>query len=105
MVLDDVAHRSRLLVVARALLDADGLGDRDLYVVDVLPVPERLEDAVGEPHHEDVLNGLLAEVVVDPEDLVLAEDGVDRLGKHTRRLAISAERLLDDDARPARRPT
>jgi len=37
-------------------------------VVDALPRPERLEDRVSEAEDQDVLDGLLAEVVVDPED-------------------------------------
>ncbi len=61
-----------LLVVAGAALDPDRLGDGDLDVVDELAVPDRLEDAVREPQREHVLDGLLAEVVVDAEDLVLA---------------------------------
>jgi len=66
-------------------------------VVDVAPVPERLEDRIGEAQDEEVLDGLLAEVVVDAEDLRLAEvaggDGVEV----DRRGEILAERLLDDD--------
>ena len=63
-----------LLVVAAAPLDAQRLGDGDLHVVDVAAVPDRLEDAVGEAEHHDVLHRLLAEVVVDAVDLLLAED-------------------------------
>ncbi len=73
VVLDHVAHHARLLVVAAAPLDADRLGVRDLDVVDVLPVPDRLEDAVGEAEDEQVLHRLLAEVVVDAVDLRLFE--------------------------------
>ena len=102
MVLDDIAHRARLLVVTGAFFDADRFGDRDLHVVDVLPVPDRLEDPVREPHDEDVLNGLFAEVVIDAEDLVLAEDGVEDLGELPCGLAVMSERLLDDDPGPAR---
>ena len=59
-----------LLVERAAALDADRLGDGDLDVVDELAVPDRLEDAVGEPQHQQVLHRLLAEVVVDAEDLL-----------------------------------
>ena len=45
------------------------LGHRDLHVVDVAAVPDRLEDPVAEPEDEQVLDGLLAQVVVDAEDL------------------------------------
>ena len=62
-----------LVVVAAALLDADGLGHGDLHVVDVAPIPDGLEDAVGEPERHQVLDGLLPEVVIDPIDLVLGQ--------------------------------
>ena len=62
-----------VLVVAGAGLDPDRLGHRDLDVVDELAVPDRLEDPVREAEREHVLDRLLAEVVVDPEDLVLLE--------------------------------
>jgi hypothetical protein len=42
-------------------------------VVDELAVPDRLEDPVREAERKHVLDRLLAEVVVDPEDLVLDE--------------------------------
>ncbi len=97
MVLHDVAHRARLLVEPAAALDADRLGHGDLHVVDEVAVPDGLEDAVGEAQDEDVLDGLLAEVMVDPEDLALAErrghGGVERLGRG----GVAPERLLDHE--------
>ena len=101
MVLDHVADGARLFVVVAAPLDAKGLSHRDLHVVDVAPVPDRLEDAVAKPQHHDVLNGLFAQVMVDAIDLLLRETfgqrGVQRLG----RVVVMAKRLLDDDAREA----
>jgi hypothetical protein len=35
-------------------------------VVDELAVPDRLEDPVGEPQRQHVLDGFLAKVMVDP---------------------------------------
>ena len=67
VVLDDVADDSGLLVEPGPVLDADRLGDGDLHVVDVAVVPDRLEDRVGEPEREDVLDRLLAQVVVDAD--------------------------------------
>ena len=77
VVLDHVAQRARSLVIRRAAFDADGLGRGDLHVIDVAPVPDRLEHAVGEAKHQQVLDGLLAEVVVDAEDLVFREMAVE----------------------------
>ena len=74
MVRHHVAQRAGRLVELGAALDADGLGDGDLHVVDMVAVPQRLEDAVGEAQHHDVLDRLLAEEMVHPIDLVLVDD-------------------------------
>ncbi len=78
VVLEDVPGRAGLLVERAAALDAEVLGHGDLHVVDVAPVPERLEDAVAEAEDEQVADGLLAQVVVDAIDLRLVEDAHDR---------------------------
>ena len=46
----------------------------DLDVVDEVAVPDRLEQAVAEAEGQNVLRRLLAEEMVDAEDLVLGED-------------------------------
>ena len=43
----------------------------------MLAVPDGLEQSVGEAEGQDVLGRLLAQEVVDPEDLVVVEDLVD----------------------------
>jgi hypothetical protein len=40
-------------------------------VVDEVPAPDRLEEPVGEAEGEDVLRRLLAQEVIDAEDLTL----------------------------------
>ena len=79
MVRHHVAQRAGRVVELAALLDADRLGDRDLHVVDVVAVPQRLEEAVGEAEDQDVLHRLLAEIVIDAEDLLLARHAQDLL--------------------------
>ena len=69
-------------------------------MVDVLAAPHRLEDRVREAEDQDVLDRLLAEVVVDAEDLVLGELLVHEPVQLARGLPAAAERLLDDDAHP-----
>ena len=102
VVLHHVAQRAGLLVVAAAAFDADRLGHRDLHVVDVAAVPDRLEDAVGEAEDHQVLDGLLAEVVIDAVDLRLVEGRGQLLVQRARRGEVAAERLLDDDPPPGR---
>ena len=99
--LDDVAQRAGVVVELAAALDADRLGHGDLDRVDVATVPDRLEQAVAEAEDGQVLDRLLAEVVVDPVDLLLVEDLGQLAVQRARARQVGAERLLDDDAGPA----
>ena len=109
MVLDDVANRARLLVERGAALDAELLGDGDLHVVDELAVPDRLEDPVREAEHQHVLDGLLAQVVVDAEDLVLGERprdrGVQRGARSSRSCPNGFSTTIRVQPAPRRLPT
>ena len=100
VVLDDVAGGADAVVVAGPATDADVLGHGDLHVVDVVGVPDRLEHLVGEAQGQEVLDGLLAEVVVDAEDRVGREDALDDVVELARALEVVAERLLDDHPAP-----
>ncbi|MNG93976.1 hypothetical protein D3C79_529690 [compost metagenome] len=86
------------VVIERATgLDADRFGGGDLHVVDVVVVPERLEQAVGEAADQNVLHRLFAQVMVDAVDLPLAhhlqQAGVQGLGAGQ----VGAERFLYHD--------
>jgi hypothetical protein len=99
--LDHVAEGAGVLVVAAAPFDAEGLGGGDLDVVDVLPVPDRVEEAVGEAEGEDVLDRLFPEVVVDPVDLALREHRRHLGDQFLGAAEIMADRLLDHQPVPA----
>ena len=101
VVLDHVAEHARRVVILAATLDADGLRDAELDVVDVRLVPERLEHPVGEPEGQEVLHGLLAEVVVDPVNLALIPLREHLLVQLDGRGQVVAERFLDDEPDPA----
>ena len=62
-----------LVVIGAAAFDAERFGDRDLHVVDMRVVPQRLEQGVGEAQRHQVLHRFLAEIVVDAEDALLRE--------------------------------
>ncbi len=76
MVLHYVAQRAGLFVERAAALDSHGFCRGDLHVLDVVAIPDRLEDTVGETEHQNVLHRLLAEIVIDAEDLALVEDRI-----------------------------
>ena len=89
------------IVVGATAADAVVLGDGHLHVIDVAPVPDRLEDAVGEAQRQDVLHRLLAQVMVDAIDLRFAESDHQVVVQRPCALDVVAERLLDDQAAPA----
>jgi hypothetical protein len=99
VILQHVTGRAGGVVVAgAAALHAELLGDGDLDVLDVVAVPDRLEDRVVEAKAEQVLDRLLAEVVVDAKQLVLAQRAVQRVVQGLGRGEVAAEGLLDDHA-------
>ena len=83
MVLDYVAGCTDAIVVTGTATYTDVLGHGDLDVVNVVVVPQRLKHHVGEANREDVLNGFLAEVVVDAEHSIGREHRLDDVVKLT----------------------
>ena len=102
MILHDVANGADFLVEAAPALHAELLGHRDLDVLDVISVPDRLEEGVGETEIQQVLHRLLAEVMIDAKDRRFGEHLVQRLIERLRARQVAAEGLLDDDARVLR---
>ena len=100
MVRDHVAQCAGRVVEAAAMADAELFVDGDLDVIDMVAIPDRLEDAVGKAQHQDVLHRLLAEIVIDPVDLVLGEELQELFVQRLRRGEIGAERLLDHQPSP-----
>src|SRR5262249_19853455 len=80
--------------------DRQGFRHGGLDVIDVVAVPDRLEQSIGEPQNENVLDRFLSEVVIDAIELVLVEDIEQVVIELARRREIRAERLLDDDPTP-----
>ena len=74
MVRHHVAQRAGGVVEAAAMADAELFVDRDLDMIDVIAIPDRLEHAVGEAQHQDVLHRLLAEIMIDPVDLMFVDE-------------------------------
>ena len=90
-----------MIVVAGAGPDAEILGDGDLHSFDPLAVPVRLDERVGKTEDQEVLNGVFTQIVIDPVDLRLVEVLVNPRVELTGGLQVLAERLLDDQPRPA----
>ena len=87
------------LVERRAFAEAQRFRHVDLHVIDEVAVPDRLEQTIGEAERQDVLRRLLAEKMIDAEDLLFVEHLVQLGIELDRAREIGAERLLHDDAR------
>jgi len=97
VVLHHVTQRTDGVVEAAALLDTEVLRHGDVDLGDAVPVPQFGERGVGEPQALQVGDRLLAQEMVDPQDLVLAQHrahpGVEVAGRGQ----VMAERFLHRD--------
>ncbi len=100
MVRHHVAHGTGRVIEAAAAADINGFRHGDLDMIDVIAIPDRLEHAVGEAEHQDVLHRLFAEIVVDAIDLVLVDDLEQVVVELPRGRQIGAERLFDHQSPP-----
>src|SRR5436305_14514110 len=98
MIRDHVAQRARVFIISSALFDPDLLSRRNLYAVDVAPIPDELKDAVAETKDHDVLHRLFAKLLINAVDLAFVEDLFDFLLELLRRFQILANWFLDHGA-------
>jgi hypothetical protein len=70
----------------------------DLHVVNVVPIPDRLENRVCQAEDQYVLDGLLARVMVGAVDLRFGENPMDDLAELPRGQLVGSERFFDHDA-------
>src|SRR6266404_5615446 len=78
-----------------AALDTHSFGRRDLHMVDMIAVPERLEDAVGKAQLQNILDRFFAEKMIDPIDLVFGQHPEDLRVECLRRCEVVPKRLFD----------
>src|SRR6266702_804778 len=100
VVLYHVTDSPGLLVVLCPRADAQTLSSPNLYMVNVLCIPERLKDPISEAECQQILYSLFAHIVVNTVDLILTE--------HTAYLAVellcggqvASKGFFNNDARP-----
>jgi hypothetical protein len=95
MVLHNISDDTKLVKVTTTALGTERLLEGDLDVVDVVSVPGGAKELVTKPQDQNVLHHLLAQVMVDTENLLFLPVGLQRLLQLARTTQILAERLLD----------
>ena len=73
MILHHVAQSTGLVVESTSTLDAHILYRCDLHALDVVAIPERLEDTIRKTQRHDILYRLLSEEVIDTIELMFVE--------------------------------
>ena len=102
MVLHHVAQRADAIIIGDAAFEAHGFGDGDLDMVDRGGVPQRFEHDIAEAERQQVLDGFLAQIMVDAENLLFSEQVADAVVHDLGRGEILADRLFHRDPRPGR---
>src|ERR1700760_3000392 len=99
MILQHIANRPGFVIEGATALYTEALRHGDLHTFHVVAVPDRFKEGVVEPEEDQVLDCVLAKVVIDAEDSLLVENlAYDRVQRH-RRFQVMSKRLLDDDTR------
>ena len=89
-----------IVEISAAQFDANGLGIRDLNVIDVAPVPDGLEDGIVEAKNHDVLHRLFTQVMIDAIDLVFRQHRFDVAVQSLGRIEIVPKGFFDDNSPP-----
>jgi hypothetical protein len=76
------------------MLHPETLRHGDLHMVDVLAIPDRLEDPVGKPEDQNILHRLFPEIVIDPVDLPFLQDPLELVVQRPRRFQVMSERFF-----------
>jgi hypothetical protein len=106
VILQHVLERSDAVVIAGSPLERQRFVPDDVHLGDMGTVPDRLQDAVGEPRPQDVLDGRHRQEVVDAEDRLLGIEAGQKAVELNRSTQVLAERLLQhDDAAGSRART
>src|SRR5882724_5310863 len=74
VILQYIAERPGPFIKWPPSLDTHSFRERKLHPLNVVPIPERLEDSIAETKEENVLHRFFAEVVIDPKYLILGKD-------------------------------
>ena len=105
MVLHHVAQRASAIVEIDAAFQPHRLGHSDLYMVDVLGVPQRFEQDVRKPQRDQVLHRFLAKIMVDAENAAFGKGAGHGIVDLAGTGEVGAQRFLQANARSCVRQT
>src|SRR5262245_633081 len=98
MILNHVADRAGLIIERPPALYPEILRHGDLHTLDLIAVPERLEERIREAEEHHVMDWSFSQIMIDAKDVLFVESTEQNLVKPLRRGKVVAEGLFDDDA-------
>ena len=104
MILDDVSQAAGGLVKRAARSHAEVFRQGDLDAGDVVAVPDRFKEGIGEAEVKDIHDRFLPQEVIDAKDRVFREHGPRHAIQRTSRSQVAPKRLLHDHARILSQP-
>ena len=98
MILNHIADCAGLIIERASALNSKVLRHSNLYALDLIAVPERLQERVLEAEEDHVMHRPLAEVMVDAEDVLLVESPEQNPIERLRRGEVVTEGFFNDNA-------
>ena len=97
MILNHVADRAGLIVERPPALNAKRFRHGYLDALDLIPVPEGLQNCILEPQENHVTHRSFPQVMIDAEDVLLVESTEQNPIEFLRREQIVTEGFFNDD--------
>ena len=101
MILHHVTHHSSSVVIPGARANAFVLCRRNLHVINIVVVPDRLKTWIGKAEDQHVLDRLFPQVVIHTVDLFFIHHLEQLTVERACRGRIAAKRLFDNETPPA----
>src|SRR5690625_1557538 len=100
MILHHVSGSADAVVVSPPGTNTDVLGHRDLYVVDIVGIPTRLEHLVGKSQSKNILHRFFTQIVIDAKNFVRGKDAFNDLVAFDRAFQVVTKWLFNYDPPP-----
>src|SRR6267142_6421206 len=97
MILDHVTDRAGLIVERSSALNSEVFRHGNLHALDLIAVPERLQQRVLEAEENHIMHRPLAQIMIDAEDVLLVEIAKQNLVKRLRRCEVVTKGFFNDD--------
>lgn len=94
-VLHNITDDTEFVKVASTAFSSERFFESNLNIIDVMTIPGGVEELVAEAHDEDVLDHLLAQVVIYTENLLFLPIGFKGFGEIAGALEVLTKWLFD----------